>query len=103
MKRPAIGVFNGNWKNKWKRDLDDISVRGMFVVEENKLSFGDALAELKAVDPNWEEWFDNDENIPPEIYWKYSDEIEKLCKRMLERAKAVNDANHTKMPELRIN
>jgi len=85
-KRYAIGVFNGNWKNKWKRELEDTSSRRAYIIENNKETFGDALQDLKAVDPDWEAWFDNDDNIPPFILWTDTEEINELCKRMTERA-----------------
>jgi hypothetical protein len=87
MKRSAIGVLNGNWKNKWRRELIDAETdRREFIKQENQLNFGDALGELKRVDPNWEAWFDDDENIPPFITWLDSALIEQLCERMNQRA-----------------
>lgn len=90
MKRGAIGVLNGNWKNKWRRELEDIQTdRREFIKQENQLNFGDALDELKRVDPNWEAWFDNDANIPPVIYWLDTAQIEQLCEGMNKRAISV--------------
>lgn len=86
MKRSAIGVFNGNWKNKWKRELEGITARNTQIIENNKLDFGDALIALKQADPDWESWYDQDENIPPFIHWINTEEIKTLCKRMIERA-----------------
>ena len=87
MRRGAIGVFNGNWKNKWKRELEATETDWReFIVNDNKLNFGDALGELKRVDPHWEAWFDDDENIPPFIPWLDTPLIEQLCERMNQRA-----------------
>lgn len=95
MKRSAIGVFNGNWKNKWRRELEDIQTdRREFIKQENQLNFGDALDELKRVDPNWEAWFDNDENIPQYIFWLDTPLIEQLCERMNQRAIRVAQEQH---------
>ena len=82
-----IGVFNGNWKNGWRRDMEAAQDRKHFIIENNKLNFGDALSVLKHHDRNWEEWFDNDDNIPPVIYWTETEAVDELCKRMIERAK----------------
>lgn len=81
-----IGIFNGNWKNQWRRDLDDSQDRRTFIIESNQLDFGDALQVLKHHDKNWEVWFDDDANIPPIIYWSNTDDIQELCRRMIERA-----------------
>jgi hypothetical protein len=95
VKKPAIGVINGNWKNRWRRELEDAtSDRREFIKQENQLNFGDALNELKRVDPNWESWFDNDANIPPVIYWLETAQIEQLCKRMNQRAISVTQERH---------
>lgn len=92
-RRSAVGVFNGNWKNYWKRDLEDTSDRQEFIVEQNKLSFGDALVGLKLVDPaGWEAWFDDDNNIPPVIYWSDSHLIKDLCQRLRTRAETVSSS-----------
>ena len=88
-RRSAIGIFNGNWKNRWRRDLEgDQSDRRVYIIEKNKEKFGDALACLKTQDPDgWEVWFDDDANIPPIIWWMDSALVDELCKRMEERAK----------------
>ena len=89
-RRSAIGVFNGNWKNRWKRDLDYWDDQKVRIIEKNKLRFGDALDELKRANPDgWEAWFDDNENIPPVIYWSDELLISRLCQRMRERAGEV--------------
>ena len=86
-----IGIFNGNWKHQWKRDLEDEQDRRAFIIENNKLNFGDALQVLKHHDKGWEAWFDDDENIPPIIHWVETDEVRELCRRMVERAKVCQE------------
>jgi hypothetical protein len=82
-----VGVFNGNWRRKLREEMDELaSDRKCFISENNKLNFGEALDTLKAADPAWETWFDDDANIPPYIHWTDSAEIESLCRRMTERA-----------------
>ena len=89
-RRYAIGVLNGNWKNRWKRDLDYWSDQTARIIEKNKLRFGDALDELKRADPHtWESWFDDNANIPPVIYWSDELLIGRLCQRMRERVEEV--------------
>jgi hypothetical protein len=95
MRRSAIGVFNGNWKHAWKRDAELTSDRRRFIIEQNQLNFGDALDELKAVDPQWEAWFDDDENIPPYIHWLDTHAINVLCQRMRAREEKVIDEKET--------
>lgn len=97
MRRGAVGVLNGNWKNKWRRELEDSQTdRREFIVNENKLNFGDALGQLKRVDPNWEAWFDDDKNIPQYILWLDTPLIEQLCERMNQRAIRVTQEQHEK-------
>ena len=82
-RRSAIGVLNGNWKNRWKEDLDYWHDQKERIKKKNKLRFGDALDELKRADPDgWEDWFDNNENIPLVIYFSDNVMIDRLCKRM---------------------
>lgn len=90
-RRSAIGIFNGNWKNKWKRDLELENDRRRFIVENNIQKFQDALKVLKSADRQWETWFDNDDNIPQELTWTDTKEIDELCLRMVERAKLVKE------------
>ena len=85
-RRGAIGVFNGNWKNRWKRDLEDEQDRRVYIIEHNKEKFANALDVLKFHDRDWETWYDDDANIPPYISWLESKTIDDLCGRMIERA-----------------
>lgn len=105
-RRSPIGVFNGNWKNRWRRYLEETSDRRVFIIETNKDKFSDALAVLKAADPlGWEAWYDDDANIPESILWTDSKLIGDLCFRMVEQAKRMK-GNHAKdnsiLPKLRI-
>lgn len=93
-KRSAIGIFNGNWKNRWRRVLEDTSDRRVFIIQANQDKFADALKVLKAADPSgWEIWYDDDANIPEYILWTDSKAISDLCFRMIERAKLVKAQN----------
>ena len=106
-RRSAIGVFNGNWKHKWRRQLEDTSDRRVFIIQTNQEKLGDALSVLKAADPlGWEVWYDDDANIPEFILWTDSKSIGDLCYRMLERAKLMKGKNakdHSTLPKLRVN
>lgn len=88
-----IGVFNGNWKNRWRRELEDEQDRRVFIIEHNKNKFGEALDVLKFHDRDWETWYDDDANIPPYISWLDSDEVNELCRRMIERADNVKETS----------
>lgn len=55
-------------------------------IEKAKEDFNAALANLAEVDPNWEEWYDDDENIPPIITWSNRAQIDELIRKMNERA-----------------
>ena len=89
-RRYAVGVLNGNWKQRWKDDLDYFHDQKEHIKEQNKLRFGDALDELKRADPTgWESWYNEDTNIPPVIYWTDDNAISLVCSRMRERAQEV--------------
>jgi hypothetical protein len=92
-RRSAVGVFNGNWKNRWRREWEEIQAsedRRVFIVENNKEKFAEALDVLKHADPDgWEKWFDDDANIPEYLEWTNSALISDLCSRMTEQAKLV--------------
>lgn len=89
-----IGIFNGRWKLGSIRDRLAYQYNSRhFIVEQNKLDFGDALAELKQADPMWEAWFDDDDNIPPYISWLDTDKVNELCKRMIARAQEIINAD----------
>lgn len=88
-----IGVFNGNWKNRWRRELEDEQDRRVFIIEDNKRKFGEALSVLKFHVRDWETWYDDDANIPPYISWLDSDKVNELCVRMVERANNVKETS----------
>ena len=88
-------MFNGNWKHRWRREFEDESDRRQFIIEQNKVDFGEALSALKAADPNWEAWYDDDANIPPYIRWLETQEVKRICQRMLERARQFRNENTT--------
>ena len=54
-----------------------------------KLDFGDALVKLKRVDPEWEEWYDDDRNIPPQIIWLDRPAVDVLIRRIRDRIEQV--------------
>ena len=84
-RRYSIGVLNGNWRNRWRDDLDFWHDQRARIIEKNKERFADALNELKRIDPaGWEAWFDDDGNIPPVIYWSDDKLIDRLCQRIRE-------------------
>lgn len=43
MKRSAIGIFNGNWKNKWNRELDDNTPRDFMDAIDARLELANVL------------------------------------------------------------
>lgn len=90
-----IGIFNGNWKHQWKRDLEEEEDRRVYIIRSNKEKFGAALDVLKFHDREWETWYDDDANIPPYISWLKSEEVDELCRRMIERA---NNAKKNRQP-----
>jgi hypothetical protein len=44
----------------------------------------DAIAELKEVDPDWEDWYDNDLNVPPDAPFK---EIARLVRERIDKVR----------------
>lgn len=89
-RRSAVGVLNGNWKNRW-RDIQSGEDRSEFIKAHNEEKFADALSVLKKADPDgWEKWFDDDANIPNVIYFSDSAAIAVLCSRMIERANSIS-------------
>mgnify|MGYP000843552721 FL=1 len=50
-----------------------------------KLDFGDALTELKQEDPEWESWYDDNENIPEEICWESRSQVDDIIRRIRDR------------------
>lgn len=89
-RRYAVGVLNGNWKNKWRDDIDYWRDQRVRIIEKNKNRFADVLEELKRADPTgWEAWYDDDSNIPPVIYWSDDNAINLLCTRMKTRVQEV--------------
>ena len=77
-KHTPVGVANGNFRNRdyffyaqaLRNPYNQITERMMF---KKKLRaaywtqrLGVAMEMLKAADPNWEVWFDNDRNVPAE-------------------------------------
>lgn len=90
-KRSAVGVFNGNWRNRW-RDIQSDKGRGEFIKAHNEEKFADALSVLKKADPaGWEAWFDDDANIPNIIHFLNSESVAELCTRMIERANSISN------------
>lgn len=85
-RRSAVGVLNGNWKQRWKDELNAMDDRRTFIIQNNKQKFGEALDVLKDSDPAWEAWYDDDEHIPNYILWTDTELIDELCRRMNERA-----------------
>lgn len=58
-------------------------------IEQAQTDFEDALSVLKKADPDWENWYDDDANIPPYICWTDRGQVDELIRRILERARAV--------------
>lgn len=91
-KRAAVGIFNGNWKYQW---TDGVSVYieteedRRARIEANKYKFGAALDALIAVDPNWEQWYDENKEIPEWIEWGDSRMVDGICQAMRERVVVV--------------
>lgn len=85
-----IGVYNGNWKNGWRRFREDVQTqedRQVFIIAHNRNRFSFSLEKLKTADPGgWEVWYDDDANIPPSISWLDSSLITELCHRIELRA-----------------
>lgn len=50
-----------------------------------KLDFADALTELKQADPEWESWYDDNENIPEEICWESRSQVDDIIRRIRDR------------------
>jgi hypothetical protein len=50
----------------------------------NRDAFDDVFDQLKAVDPDWEAFYDDDDNVPVEIYWddRALPVIERMKKRL---------------------
>jgi hypothetical protein len=98
-RRYAVGVLNGNWKNRWRRDIDYWQDQQSRLIEKNKARFANALDELKQADPvGWEAWFDDDNNIPPTIYWSDEILIGTLCQRMREAMESHCQGAFQKIP-----
>ncbi|GEM_PF-1624551 len=57
-----------------------------------RLDFADALRELKRADPDWENWFDDDRNIPPQILWTDRRLVDELIQRIHQRIRQVQPA-----------
>lgn len=49
------------------------------------LDFADALTELKQEDPEWESWYDDNENIPEEICWESRSQVDDIIRRIRDR------------------
>ena len=54
-----------------------------------KLDFGDALTDLKQEDPEWESWYDDNENIPEEICWESRSQVDDIIRRIRDRIEQV--------------
>ena len=53
------------------------------------LDFADALTELKQEDPEWESWYDDNENIPEEICWESRSQVDDIIRRIRDRIEQV--------------
>ena len=53
------------------------------------LDFADALTELKREDPEWESWYDDNENIPEEICWESRSQVDDIIRRIRDRIEQV--------------
>ena len=49
------------------------------------LDLADALTELKQEDPEWESWYDDNENIPEEICWESRSQVDDIIRRIRDR------------------
>jgi len=56
-----------------------------------KLDFGDALTELKREDPEWESWYDDNENIPDVIHWVDRSQVDDIIRRIRDRIEQVTE------------
>lgn len=54
-------------------------------MKQNRFDFGDALDTLKAADPQWESWYDDDNNIPEQIKWSDRPLIDAIITRIHQR------------------
>ncbi len=61
------------------------SLNGQEAIRLAKLDFGDALTELKQEDPEWESWYDDNENIPEEICWESRSQVDDIIRRIRDR------------------
>lgn len=84
-------TLNGNYTGRAARTaraelMEEIREAQEEQAKRNERDFYSLLAELKAVDPDWEEWFDETDEIP-EGYWDWYDQrtmdriFRALCKR----------------------
>lgn len=89
-RRSAIGVFNGNWKSRWRVLREEEDDRRIFIIEKNKEKFGQALDVLISNDPHgWERWYDDDNNVPNYLKWTDTREIDSVIFRILQHADSL--------------
>ena len=90
MTRRTVGVLNGNWKAGMREEANDIIQASLECIKEaNKDKFRVTLLELKNADPNWEAWYDNDENVPSFIRWFDTEMVDGIVARMIARIKEI--------------
>lgn len=87
------------WMMDWKADLkekqEQFREEQQIVRKELRLDFGDALADLKARDGNWERWYDKE--LPD--FWRWTpEEVKPIIYQM--RVRALHVDMRDEMPNL---
>lgn len=54
----------------WKEDLKDSQRKFIELKQQNRDQFRDLLADMKLLDPNWEEWYDS--KLPEFSGWEHA-------------------------------
>jgi hypothetical protein len=91
-RRAAIGVINWNWRRAMRDETNEIIQASLERIKEaNKDKFRVSLLELKDADPNWESWYDKDENVPCFIRWPDIEMVDGIIARMMARVKEIKD------------
>lgn len=93
-------TLNGNrtgraaWQERQEllQELEDCRRKA---IADAKLDFGDALRDLQAADPDWETWYDNNDNIPLILRWHDRKQIDDVIARMNARAAHVATVTQT--------
>lgn len=87
-------TLNGNYIGQAavtdrKQQRQQLYTQHRQVIEQAQVDFGSALDTLKGVDPNWEAWYDDDDNIPPVIVWGLRSQVDSIIAKISARVQAL--------------